>query len=436
MSNIVNISTSVQQGATPSNLQQTGAIISQGGTTLAQGTKSFLQSTASLTPLLTNAQAITALTWSVGVVTVTVSGGHGYPVSGSETEALTIAGVTYTGANPNGTVNCTITSATQFTYPLASTPGTIGLTSAVVTNYDVAELVNQVAYYFAQGGSVGVYVLELGAGDPAQGVSALSTWITANPGIIYSYLLPLYWDAEPTFITFARLYTSQNAETYFYLPVSAATWATYTGVKSVIMIASSPNAAATEVPSANVFSLPVNFQPSVVNKVPTGAYLFLYGPTQWPVNNSNISVMENANVNYAASGAEGGITNVILKKGVYADGSQLNHWYAVDWLHINSQLQLANAIINGANNRVNPLYYNQAGINTLQAVAQSVVNQGVSFGLFGGSPVVQAIPYAAYVAAFPSDYGNGIYNGLSVTISTQQGFITITFSVVVSTLAP
>jgi len=436
MSNIVNVSVSVQQGATPSTLQQTGAIISQGATIGAQGSLTFLSSAASLTALLKGSQAITGATWSGGVMTITVSGGHSYPVSGSETEPLTIAGLTFTGQNPNGTFQATITSTTQFTYPLTLTPGTLGYSVAAVTNYDVAELTNQVAYYFAQGGTVGVYVLELGAGDPAQGVSALSAWITSNPAIVYAFLCPLYWDSEPTFITFASLYTNQNAETYFYLPVTAATWATYAGVKSVVMIASSPNAAATEFPAANVFSLPLNFQPSVVNKVPTGAYLFLYGPTQWPVNNSSIPVMETNNVNYAASGAEGGISNVILKKGVYADGSQLNHWYAVDWLHINAQLQLANAIINGANNRVNPLYYNQAGINTLQSVAQSVVNQGVSFGLFGGSPQVKAIPYAAYTAANPTDYGNGIYNGLSVTISTQQGFITITLGVVVSTLAP
>ena len=442
MSNIVNVTVSVQQGATPSTLQATGAIVSQGGTTKAQGSLTLLQSTSSLTSLLTGSQAITALSASGTApnitVTATVSGGHGYPVSGSETEQLTIAGAvgSIVPGGYNGTFACTITSTTQFTYPLTVAPGTATITSAVVTNYDVAELVNQVAYYFAQGGSNGIYVLELGAGDPAQGVTALSAWITANPATVYSYLLPLFWDAEPTFITFARLYTSQNAETYFYLPVSSATWATYTGVKSVVMIAISPNAASTEFPAANVFAIPLNFSPSVINKVPTGAYQFLYGPTPWPVNSSSIPTMETAFVNYAASGAEGGITNVILKKGVYADGTQLNHWYAVDWLHINVQLQLANAIINGANNRVNPLYYNQAGINTLQSVAQSVVNQAVSYGLFGGSPQVQAIPYLTYTAAFPNDYSNGVYNGLSVTVSTQQGFLTITFAVVISTLAP
>ena len=120
-----------------------------------------------------------------------------------------------------------------------------------------------------------LHLVEFGAGDPAQGVTALSAWITANPATVYSYLLPLFWDAEPTFITFARLYTSQNAETYFYLPVSSATWATYTGVKSVVMIAISPNAASTEFPAANVFAIPLNFSPSVINKVPTGAYQFL-----------------------------------------------------------------------------------------------------------------------------------------------------------------
>jgi len=49
--------------------------------------------------------------------------------------------------------------------------------------------------YFAQGQSVGVYVLELGttAGVDAQ-IALLEAWIVANPNVFYAYLVPAAWD--------------------------------------------------------------------------------------------------------------------------------------------------------------------------------------------------------------------------------------------------
>jgi hypothetical protein len=49
--------------------------------------------------------------------------------------------------------------------------------------------------FFAQGQSVGAYVLELGTqASGAAGIEALNTWITANPGNFYAYLVPAAWD--------------------------------------------------------------------------------------------------------------------------------------------------------------------------------------------------------------------------------------------------
>jgi hypothetical protein len=452
MSNIVNVIVNVLVGAQPNLLQQTGAIVSQGGTTLTPATGTaltalgygptlFLSQASDLTSHLTAAQAITGtMAWSGSVVTVTFTGGgHGYTVSGAETVAMTIAGVLVGGSTNNGyngTFNCTITNATTLTFPLASNPGTAVLTSAVITDYDVAELTNQVANYFAQGGNNGVYVLELGEGTSAQGVTTLGSWLTANPQVFYVLLLPLTWDAEPTLLALTNLYTATTAMQYFVLPVSASTWATYVAKKSVIMMATSPAAPVTEVPTANVFNAILNLAPSMINRVTQFAYKYLYGVTAWPKNNSSIVTMNTNNVNYVDTGAEGGISNTILKMGVVADSTQINHWYAIDWTNINGHLMLANTIINGSNNTINPLYYDQNGINRLQATLQDVINQGVSFGLIGGTPVVSAIDYKTYTAANPTHYALGIYNGLSVIIATQQGFQTITFNLTVTNLAP
>ncbi|MXE01577.1 hypothetical protein FQZ98_27505, partial [Escherichia coli] len=86
-------------------------------------------------------------------------------------------------------------------------------------------------------------------------------------------------------------------------------------------------------------------------------------------------------INYVDTGAEGGISNTILVKGVTSDGNDMTYWYSVDWVQINVDMQLANTVINGSNNPINPLYYNQDGIDRLQQVAQAVFNTGVSYGL-------------------------------------------------------
>ncbi|WP_186056510.1 hypothetical protein [Burkholderia gladioli] len=69
------------------------------------------------------------------------------------------------------------------------------LTSVLSGSGNSAELQNMATTYFAQGSAVGFYVLELGAETGVdEGIGLLQTWITANPGIFYAYLLPATWD--------------------------------------------------------------------------------------------------------------------------------------------------------------------------------------------------------------------------------------------------
>jgi hypothetical protein len=58
-----------------------------------------------------------------------------------------------------------------------------------------AELQTMGTTFFAQGTSIGAYVLELGVQTSgAAGIEALNAWITNNPGIFYAYLVPAAWD--------------------------------------------------------------------------------------------------------------------------------------------------------------------------------------------------------------------------------------------------
>jgi len=461
---VVNVSQQV--GPTPNALQRTGAFISQGATTLTAGTTSLLTTSSSLASILAGSLAITSLTWLSSVVTVTTTAPHGF--TNGDTLLVTISGATPTGYN--GTYTITVTGASTFTYPLASNPGAETV-PGVYTVEDVAELSAMNTTFFAQGAATSVYVLELGAGNAADGITALTTWINNNPGVFYSYLLPHSWGVQSTFYSsFAKNFTSTTAKTYFHVTTTLAFWQANltlfaTTLKSVIVTIEAPTVATaaaagtpTEFSAAAGFYVTLNLNPSSTNQVTQAAYSYLYGVTAYPRpgNSSLFATMKAANINIIGTGAEGGISNTIWLYGRTLDGNDFNkYWYSVDNVQINLDLFTSNAVINGSNNPQAPLNYNQAGINTLQSVAAQTMQNEVSYGLalgqvvavqmtgtafaaavaagtFAGQVVVNAQPFSSYVTQNPTNYPIGVYGGLQVAYTVQLGFNQIIYNVTVS----
>jgi hypothetical protein len=137
------------------------------------------------------------------------------------------------------------------------------------------------------------------------------------------------------------------------------------------------------------------------------------------------------------------------------DGSDFLFWYSADWIQIAINLDVTNAVINGSNNELNPLYYNQNGIDALQIVGEGDLENAVTFGLANGSVlgtdldgppfgaayaagtyantnVINAIPFINYTAENPGDYPNGRYAGFGVIYRPSTGFKSILFYIVVT----
>ncbi len=74
------------------------------------------------------------------------------------------------------------------------------------------------------------------------------------------------------------------------------------------------------------------------------------------------------------------MSNKMLVAGHMLDGNPFNYWYSVAWTAIKPQLDLANEIINGSSTTVNPLYYEQNGIDRLQRRALKTLRNGISYG--------------------------------------------------------
>ena len=426
---IVTVNTTVTRAPTVSQLQQSGAIVSAGGTTLTAGTYQYCGNLSQAQAILAAPLALTGISWSSGTATATTTAALSLATGQSFT-------TTITGAVPaayNGTYVATVTGANTFTFAIATNPGT-ETTPGTYTPPGSAFVNTSATTFFAQGQTVGVYVLELGsATTAATSITALNTWITgnSNPQVFYAYLIPPAWDlaSSAALNTMTANYESPSGQTYFFITTTLSNLPNYAGNKAVWAKAPSPVAASTEQQAAADFYDWLVNNPGPANTLAPMAYRYQFGVTPWPKNGyqTDINTVLTNYGNLTSTGAEGGVSTASLFKGTFMDGEQAAWWYGIDWFRIQVKQALANAVINGSNSNP-PLLYNQAGINTLQAVAQNIADSAVKYGC-ALSAVVSAVPFATYTTENPSDYNNGIYNGFSATVVGQNGFLTLTFQI-------
>ena len=424
--NIVLINVSQTLAPAPSTLQQTGAIVSVGSTNAAAGSLTLVTSMTGGTALLDGSEPVTTMVWAGSVVTATLGQPHGIPVG--DQVAITVTGVTPNGYN--GTYNATSTGASTLTFPLAASPGTVTV-QGIVTLGDVSEVTAMLTTFFAQGDSTSVYVLELGALDTIDAITALNAWIVANPLTVYSFLCPAAFTAQASFQTMVANYTATTARCYFFVTATTANYQLFAAQKSCFVVVPAPGIPATEFTAAAIFYVTLSYAPSLISQVTPTAFSILYGVTAYPLkgNAAVLQAMKTAGANFVDTGSEGGISNTLIKWGTTMDTKDFTYWYSVDWMQINLHLALANEIINGSNNPLAPLYYNQPGIDRLTVRAQQVANSGVSYGLAQSPITVSAVSFLAYNAANPNDYAAGVYNGLSLTYTPNRGFTAITMNI-------
>jgi len=442
--NIVTVNVSQTIGAIPSDLQQMSAVLSFGSTLQEPGKPVLITRDKEISELVKN--AIGSLTAAPGAkssgnASITMTLPEGVTIGRDDNAEVKII---VSGCSPdawNGEFTATVTASNTLTWTipdsqLNGSPTTLGQFS--IEGGD--NLVTAVNTFFAQGNSVGTYLLEMGvqkSGVSAE-IAALKAYLEDPLKRFYAYLVPQAWDGNAEFITLAKLYTANEAMQYFFVltktPPDTNYASPYAGIKSVIAVADDTYPATNAAASA-LWNF-VSASPSEINKVPPMAFRYLQAVNAHKGKNSILTTMTKQKINYVDTGAEGGISNTILVKGVTSDGNDMTYWYSVDWVQINVDMQLANAVINGSNNPINPLYYDQDGVDRLQQVAQGVFNTGVSYGLVNGQPVVNAVPFRQYTRTNPNDYGIGRYAGLSASYTPMRGFVEIIFNINVTMQLP
>lgn len=454
---IVTVNASVVQAPAPNTLQQTGAFVTQGGTNTGAGTLTTISTLAELQEILAPSFPMASISWSGNLTTVTTSSAHGW--TDGDVIPITISDVVPTGYN--GYFSGTVTGAETVTYPLTSNPGAES-TLGNVTLGAVQELLEMGGTYFAGNGVLAVNVIELGEAEPTPGVAELTGFIanvTGTPEQQYGYLVPRQWDNNEAFLTLARDQGAVDAELYFWVTTTLANRAVYAGLKSVYAEVEAPGIAGVEFSLASAFGTALKANPSSTNKVPPLSYAPSFGTTAYPLrgNQATFAELAAANVGWIGTGQQGGVSGNILFQGKMSDGNAWNFWYSIDWAQITMGQAIANEVIIGSASSLNPLYYNQTGINRLQNRVVQTATQGVSYGLgngqvvatqlpiaqflqnynsglYAGQIVVNAEPFLPYSQENPNDYGIGRYAGLSCVWIPQLPFLSILFNLQATTL--
>jgi len=446
---IVQLNVSETIAATPSTLQGTAAILSVGSTLQNTGSLTLIAGAGQLANYLLPATIISNASWSSGLVTITTSTPITFAIG--TTIPIVISGMTPDAYN--GTFTATVAGANSLTYSLVSNPGTATTFGSLITGYQQS-LIAADATWWANGSAAAYYLFEAGAVTRAAALTEIQSYIAANPHTVYAWVLLLGFDSESTLPAFLSQYEALNALVTFYVPCTTSTYASIaaTNAREAMATIQSPGAAATEMDVAAYAQFLTAFRPSPTNRLPPSQYTYTYGTTAYsPITNAMMDTLVADNINFISTGAEGGISNTILIKGAMLDGTPANVKYAIDWVQIQLDLALSNAVINGSNNTLNPLYYNQEGINSLQAVARTVAIQAISSGLalgtvnlvqldptvfannvanglYAGQFVINAVPFNLYVAQNPSNYAQGIYGGFQASFVPQYGFTQIVFN--------
>lgn len=366
------------------------------------------------------ANVLTAISWAAtagGTVTATTTTAHAVQPG----EQFSISGVTPAGYN--GTfIALAGTSASTLIYALASNPGAETVLGTLVASPFGSVTATTTS---AHGVQVGQYFTL--AGTVPTGYNGTFQAITGTTGSTLVFAL------------------SANPGSETVLGTLLASYYASAGVPS------------TEFSQAAPFWTWLQTNPSATNKVAPFARRIVSGVTPFPGggNSALLTTLKAANISIIGTGAQGGISNTLLLWGNFLDGRPLNYWYSVDWMQINLALNISNAVINGSNNPVNPLYNNQAGITALEGVGARTIGSAITFGLalgsvlqtqlngpdfdaalnagqYAGRAVINAVPFTAYYAANPGQYKEGIYNGYSVAYTPLRGFDHITIDLVVT----
>lgn len=425
---LVSLTESVTSAGVPNTLQKTVALVSFGATQLAPGTRQLVANATFSdfkSKLTTDSWLLAALTtlFAQGSTAIYVlelgKPGTATTATGTVTVvdgAITAATLTEAGGGYTGIPMVTVTGA-----------GTGAVITANMLNGSVSGLTVQ------SGGEDYTSDATLSISPPTSPlVELLSTYITSNPSRNYLYVLGPTDSLDTGLESFISNYDSYTSYTYFLLTLPAVRATAFGNHKAAINFIPSDSTATNEMGAAAVAYMFSSASPSATAQIKPFNLRYVTGVTEYAEpGDSALQSLVGTNVNVVIPATAGGIEQNMLLGGQCSDGNAINLWYGADYASLNVTQDLTNELIVGSNDDTQPLKYSQLGISRLLARAQQSLGNAISVGAILGPVDVSAIGFADYVAANPSDYQEGIYNGITFTVTPARGFAAITYAMTV-----
>ena len=367
-----------------------------------------------------------------------------------------------------------VSSTFTYTLPTLQTDPGPATDLGTVQAESSAELGQMATTFFDQGNAISVYVLELGfETNFTARASRLEEWLHTNQRSFYGYLMPRAHgtsaDKIKDFENVFKQFQNPEAMTYFWLTVDKEEIDVLDETfKCVVQHVEAPAVRESlnlsdpygEFTAAAMFYNAMIYRPSSALRISPMAFKFAYGVTPYPTQNNGplLKSFKDTATNYISTGAEGGIAFNMVYSGVTHDGMDyFNWWWTIDYVQIRVNQDVSNAVINGSNNALAPLYYDQSGIDSLlSTLANSMaackafgmvvgplmmsgltgdqLQSNIDTGIYEGACNVNAVPFIPYAQANPGHYKIGEYDGLSVLFIPKRGFIHVLITIAASQL--
>lgn len=289
--------------------------------------------------------------------------------------------------------------------------------------------------YFNYSGNRSVNVLELGQVSDTNTLQAqatqLDTIIKSGLNRSYMYLIPtsFYVENSPV-VSIMQEYTKETSAQYFMISttsdVTTDNVATqFKGLKSCFLVYDNSDTTQNINLAGSILGIMASnkFDISGNNKASPLNFKILQGFKFNPINR----VLLNGLTQYPANFIFNEVGYATIGNGRYTDGFAWDYWYQWDLTQLALQQKITQLLINGVNNPVNVIRFDQQGIDIINASVKSTLSEYIQLGCINtyamalnpanntliGLNNINTIDFNTYISQYPEKYQNEIYDGIS-----------------------
>ena len=303
------------------------------------------------------------------------------------------------------------------------------------TTETTSEFSKSIQGYFNYSGNRSVNVLELGQ---VSETTTLQTQATQLDTIIksglhrsYMYLIPqsFYVENSPI-VSIIQEYTKETSAQYFMISTDAdvttdAVATQFKNLKSCFLVYDNSDASQNINLAGSIMGILASskFDISGNNKASPLNFKILQGFKFNPINR----VLLNKLNQYPANFIFNEVGYATIGNGRYTNGDAWDYWYQWDLTQLALQQKITQLLINGVNNPVNVIRFDQQGIDIINASVKSTLSEYIQLGCINtyamalnpanntliGLNNINTIDFNTYISQYPDKYQNEIYDGIS-----------------------